>query len=51
MSLLDNAVEVPRKTMVLFFWIDTSNSMTGSSNAQVKDAMREILPDLNDISK
>lgn len=51
MSVLDKAVEVPRKTMVLFFLIDTSKSMTGSSIAQVNDAMREILPDLKDISK
>ena len=50
MGLLDEAVEIPRKTMVMFFLIDTSGSMSGSSIGQVNDAMREVLPDLKDIS-
>lgn len=50
MGLLDEAVEIPRKTMVMFFLVDTSGSMSGSSIGQVNDAMREVLPDLKDIS-
>ncbi len=50
MGLLDEAVEVPRKTMTMFFLIDTSGSMGGTSIGQVNDAMREVLPDLKDIS-
>ena len=30
MSLLDEQVSVPRRTMTLFFLIDTSGSMEGS---------------------
>ena len=50
MGLLDEAVEIPRKTMALFFLIDTSGSMSGSNIGQVNDAMREVLPDLKEIS-
>jgi len=50
MGLLDEAVEIPRKTMALFFLIDTSGSMSGSNIGQVNDAMREVLPDLREIS-
>lgn len=50
MGLLDEAVEIPRKTMTMFFLIDTSGSMGGTSIGQVNDAMREVLPDLKDIS-
>ena len=46
MGLLDEVVEIPRKTMALFFLIDTSGSMSGSNIGQVNDAMREVLPDL-----
>lgn len=50
MGLLDEAVEIPRKTMVMFFLIDTSGSMSGTSIGQVNDGMREVLPDLKEIS-
>lgn len=50
MGLLDEVVEIPRKTMVMFFLIDTSGSMAGQSIGQVNDAMREVVPDLKDIS-
>ena len=30
MSLYDDVVEVPRRTMVLFFLVDTSGSMYGT---------------------
>lgn len=41
---------VARKSMVMFFLIDTSGSMEGRSIAAVNDAMREVIPDIKDIS-
>lgn len=41
---------VARKSMVMFFLIDTSGSMEGRSIAAVNDAMREVIPDIQDIS-
>lgn len=49
MGKLDEIVEIPRKTMVMFFVVDTSGSMAGSSIGQVNDAMREVLPDLTEM--
>ena len=41
---------VARKSMVMFFLIDTSTSMQGCSIAAVNDAMREVIPDIQEIS-
>lgn len=41
---------VARKSMIMFFLIDTSGSMEGRSIAAVNDAMREVIPDIQDIS-
>jgi uncharacterized protein YegL len=49
MSLIDNE-PIPRKTMVLFFVIDTSGSMRGSKIGSVNTTISEILPELKDIS-
>ena len=49
-SILSEATEIPRKTMVMFFLIDTSGSMEGEKIASLNDAMREILPDIKKIS-
>jgi uncharacterized protein YegL len=49
MGILDSA-PVPRKTMVLFFIVDTSGSMTGSKIGAVNQAIREVSPMLDDIS-
>lgn len=49
-SLLDDVVEVPRRTMTLFFVIDTSGSMKGSKIGSVNDAIVNVLPILDDIS-
>jgi len=49
-SLLDDVVEVPRRTMTLFFVIDTSGSMVGSKIGSVNDAIANVLPMLDDIS-
>lgn len=50
MSLLDEVESVPRRTMTLIFLIDTSGSMSGSKIGVVNDAIRNVLPILNDIS-
>ncbi|MCI9030310.1 VWA domain-containing protein [Barnesiella sp. CU968] len=50
MSLLDYAVSVPRRTMTLFFLIDTSGSMSGNKIGAVNDAIVNVLPMLEDIS-
>lgn len=51
MGLYDDAVEVPRRTMVLFFLVDTSGSMTGSKIGAVNSAIEEVIPELKDISE
>jgi len=50
MSLLDN-VPIPRKTMVLFFVVDTSGSMVGSKIGTVNSAIEEVIPVLKDLSE
>ncbi|MCL2089418.1 MAG: VWA domain-containing protein [Oscillospiraceae bacterium] len=50
MSLLDN-VAIPRKTMVLFFLVDTSGSMAGSKIGAVNSAIEEVIPELKDLSE
>ncbi len=49
MSLLDNET-IPRRTMTLFFMIDTSGSMSGSKIGAVNDAVVNVLPMLDGIS-
>jgi uncharacterized protein YegL len=49
MSLL-NSGPVPRRTMVLFFVIDTSGSMIGNKIGAANAAVREVIPMLGDIS-
>jgi uncharacterized protein YegL len=49
MSLTDKIVP-PRRTMVLFFLIDASGSMTGSKIGAVNAAIEEIIPALKDVS-
>lgn len=50
MSLLDDVEGVPRRTMILFFLIDTSGSMSGNKIGAVNDAVVNVLPMLEDIS-
>ena len=50
MGVYDNVEGVARKSLVMFFLIDTSGSMEGRSIAAVNDAMREVIPDVKDIS-
>jgi len=49
MGLLD-AVSIPRRTMVLFFLVDTSGSMSGDKIGAVNEAIREVIPEIKDIS-
>ena len=49
MSLLDK-VEIPRRTMVLFFVIDTSGSMDGSKIGAVNAAIEEVIPAIREVS-
>ena len=51
MGLIDETVSVPRRTMTLFFLIDTSGSMEGNKIGAVNDAVVNVLPMLNDISE
>lgn len=50
MGLLDDVVSVPRRTMTLFFLIDTSGSMIGNKIGAVNDAVENVLPILDEIS-
>jgi len=50
MSLNDAVEAIPRKSMTLFFMIDTSGSMSGSKIGAVNAAIEEVIPELKDIS-
>lgn len=43
-------VKIARRTMVLFFLVDTSGSMYGEKIGSLNDAIRETVPDLKDLS-
>jgi len=51
MGLYDDIVEVARRTMVLFFMVDTSGSMAGAKIGSVNTAIEEVIPELKDISE
>jgi uncharacterized protein YegL len=51
MSFLERVVQVPRRTMVLFFLVDTSGSMMGDKIGAVNSAIEEVIPELRDISE
>ena len=51
MGIYDDVVEVTRRTMVLFFVVDTSGSMNGAKIGTVNSAIEEIVPELKDISE
>jgi len=50
MSLNDAVEAIPRKTMTLFFLIDTSGSMAGSKIGAVNAAIEEVIPELKELS-
>ena len=47
---LTDKIEVPRRTMVLFFVIDTSGSMHGDKIGSVNSAIDEVIPDIKELS-
>lgn len=49
-NFLNEQVEVPRRTMVLFFIVDTSGSMEGTKIGAVNNAIEEVLPEIEKIS-
>ena len=49
MSLMDK-IEIPRRTMVLFFIIDTSGSMDGSKIGTLNVAIEEVIPAIREVS-
>ena len=49
MSLTDK-VEIPRRTMVLFFVVDTSGSMDGAKIGAVNAAIEEVIPAIKEVS-
>lgn len=51
MSIYDKAVEVPRRTMVLFFLVDTSGSMSGAKIGTVNTAIENVIPELKELSE
>ncbi|GHU17641.1 hypothetical protein FACS1894163_08800 [Spirochaetia bacterium] len=50
MSLHEAVEAIPRKTMVLFFLVDTSGSMSGSKIGALNAAIEEVIPELREIS-
>ena len=47
----DEAEEIAKKSMVLFFIIDQSGSMEGSKIGSLNTAMEEVLPEVRDIGE
>jgi len=49
-NIYDEAVEIARRTMVLFFVVDTSGSMVGEKIGSVNAAVQDVIPEIKDIS-
>lgn len=47
---LTDTVEIPRRVMNLFFMVDTSGSMEGGKIAATNNAIRNVIPIIEDIS-
>lgn len=47
----DDAEEIAKKSMVLFFIIDQSGSMEGSKIGSLNTAMEEVIPEIRDIGE
>lgn len=50
MGILDETVQIARRSIVLFFIVDTSYSMSGAKIGSLNQAIREILPMIGEIS-
>lgn len=49
-NIYDDVVEVARRTMVLFFVVDTSNSMLGAKIGTLNQAIEDVIPEIREIS-
>ena len=49
-NIYDEAVEVARRTMVLFFVVDTSRSMDGEKIGTLNSAVEDVLPEIRSLS-
>lgn len=49
-NIYDDVVEVARRTMVLFFVVDTSGSMDGAKIGTLNQAIEDVIPEIRDIS-
>lgn len=49
-NIYDDVVEVARRTMVLFFIVDTSGSMEGAKIGTLNQAVEDVIPEIRDIS-
>ena len=47
---LTSKVEIPKRTLVLFFIVDTSGGMAGNKIAAINTAIRELIPEIKEIS-
>ena len=50
-NIYDDVVEVARRTMVLFFLVDTSGSMEGAKIGTLNQAIEDVIPEIRDISQ
>ncbi len=50
-NIYDDVVEVARRTMVLFFVVDTSGSMEGAKIGTLNQAIEDVIPEIRDISE
>ncbi len=50
-NIYDDVVEVARRTMVLFFVVDTSGSMEGSKIGTLNQAVEDVIPEIREISE
>lgn len=51
MGYYDETTPAEVRTMVLFFVVDTSGSMAGEKIGTVNDAIRDVIPEIQDISE
>ena len=49
-NIYENAVEVSRRTMTLFFIVDASGSMSGAKIGTLNTAVEEVIPEIRRIS-
>lgn len=50
MNFLEETVGIPRRTMVLFFLVDTSGSMMGEKIGSANEAILETVPEIKELS-